>query len=704
MVLRGKIRFCIVIMTHSEALPARKLYFTYGCVRDFLAIVDRIKGASAMRAIEAIKRTFVVPQDPDLVSAQVRALTRQVPLMYAMLIVSMVTLTITHLGTAPDVLVIYLPACLILVSAIRILLWWRSRAKVRTAEQQVQTIKTMMRVMPFQSIGFSIWTVSLLPYGDAYQQSQVVFFCGITTIACMFCLMHVRAAALTMGTVALLPFTIVVLGMSHAVMTAMAINLAAVVVVMLIVLHGNYRDFAALVASRGAIAAKQTETQRLSDENYRLANVDTLTGLPNRRSFDRELSAMLGEDGAGGRDMAIVRVDLDNFKSLNEIFGQITANQVLSEVASRLSMLSPKGTFVSRLGGDNFALILPGPISPDYLETFGAVLCRAMRSSFDLENANIHLSASVGLAAARPGDTAEMAYDRADYVTSLAKRQSRGNALVFAERHEKEISKVRRIEHALHTADLDDEIYILFQQQFDITQNRITGYEVLARWNSPELGEVSPVEFIPLAERIGSISKITQTVLRKALAASANLPVHLRLSVNLSAHDVGSKTAIEAIVDLLKQADSPCRIDFEITETAIMRDLNQANEPLLALHALGSRIALDDFGTGHSSLTHVQELPLDRIKIDRSFVAGICDNTTSRVIIKTTTDLCRNLGISCVIEGVETQGQLDTIASLGGTVIQGYLFGRPVDEANMQRQLKPSRQGSSPSGRRRAAG
>ena len=252
--------------------------------------------------------------------------------------------------------------------------------------------------------------------------------------------------------------------------------------------------------------------------------------------------------------------------------------------------------------------------------------------------------------------------------------------MVFSERHARDISRVRALEHALHTADLDEQIYILFQPQFDTSQNRTTGYEVLARWRHPILGEVSPVDFIPMAERIGLISKITQSVLRKALVMVAHLPRPLRLSVNLSANDLGSHTAIEAIVALVEEFGTPCRIDFEITETSVMHDMQQANAALLTLLSLGSRIALDDFGTGHSSLTYVQKLPLDRIKVDRSFVAEVTNDPTSRAIVKTTVELCRNLGISCVFEGIETEEQLAVLLGLGGKVMQGYLFGRPMSE------------------------
>lgn len=633
-----------------------------------------------MSALKSLMRFFAVPDDPELVKAQARALSRQVPLMYGMLLANSLTLAATHAGSAPRELIVYVPAVLVLLSLSRLIFWWRNQHKVASLDEARRMLGGMLWVAAALGIGFASWAIALFPFGNAYQQSHVAFYMGITTIGCMFCLMHVRAAALTVGACVLIPFTVFFATAGHTIFAAISINMVLVVVALLVILLGNYRDFSALVASRSAMAQKQAETQRLSDENDRLASVDSLTELPNRRWFGRRLDEMLAEAKAAGSNIAVARLDLDSFKSINDIFGQITGDRVLVEVARRILALQRPGTFVARLGADNFALIMEGPATDETMGAWGAVLCGAMRSSFDLPGTNIHLSISAGFAASQPGDTAETLYDRADYATSVAKREARGNAVVFSERHAREISKVRAMEHALHTADLDAEIYLLFQPQFDIALNRTTGYEALARWRSPTLGEISPAEFIPMAERSGLISKITQTVLRKALVVSEKLPKPQRLSVNLSAHDIGSTTAIEAIVALVEQMGKPCRIDFEITETAVMLDMNQANDALLALLTLGSRIALDDFGTGHSSLTHVQKLPLDRIKVDRSFVAEVCNDPTSRAIIKTTLDLCRNLGMTCVFEGIETEAQLDALLGLGGTIMQGYLFGRPMSE------------------------
>jgi diguanylate cyclase (GGDEF)-like protein len=632
-----------------------------------------------MSAVKRLVQFFAVPDNPDLVQAQARAFSRQVPLMYGMLLVNSLVLAATHPG-APDVLRFYIPGLLAAICLVRIVMWWRSRGGDITYAKAKRLLGSTVWAAAILGIGFSTWALSLYPYGGAYAQSHIAFYMGITSIGCVFCLMHLRGAATMVAICVLVPFTGFFTVSGNPILGALAFNLVLVVSALMTILFNNYRDFSDLVASRAEMTRKQAETQRLSDENYRLANVDTLTGLPNRRSFDRQLQVALEQAAAENSQIAVVRLDLDSFKSVNEIFGQITGDRVIEEVARRINLLRRPSTFVARLGGDNFALIITGDTGQATLQACGDVLTAAMRPSFEMQLGTVHLTASAGLAASRPGDTADSLFDRADYVTWVAKRQARGHALVFTERDAEDLSRVRRMEHALHTADLDKEIHILLQPQFDIALNRTTGYEVLARWRSPVLGDVSPVEFIPLAERMGVISKITQAVLRKALSVSERLPKTVRLSVNLSAHDLGSTTAMEAIAMLVEEAGKPCRVDFEITETAVMGDIARAHEGLLTLLALGSRIALDDFGTGHSSLTHVQKLPLDRIKVDRSFVNEVTSDPTSRAIIKTTVDLCRNLGISCVFEGIETEQQLDALLGLGGTVMQGYLFGRPMSE------------------------
>lgn len=647
-----------------------------------------------MRLLRKLGRFFAVPSNnKDLALSQARAFVRQIPVLY-MTIAANTVLLMTTQTEAPALLRVYLPTLLCLMCVWRAAYWWRRRASSLGSCEATIILRRVERTAGLISAAIALWALSLHGFADAHQQSHIVFYVVVTGLCSAFFLSYMHRAAVfgAMGTI--LPFAGFFALSGQPIFIALSLNLVLILIALTITVLANSRDFAALASSRTKLVARQALTLALTDENQRLTEVDTLTQLPNRSSFEQELTSRLALAKSGCNLVSVARVDVDSFKAVNDIFGHTIGNQVLREVARRLRAVAGANTFVARIGGDQFGLI--GGISKTASsEKCGEKLCAAMRDAFVFGDVTLHLTASTGIAASRPGDTHATVFDRADYVASLAKRAARGGTILFTDEHAAEISQVRTMEHALRSANLDDELYIVFQPQFDIGLNCVTGYEVLARWRSPVLGEISPGVFIPLAERIGVIPKITQSVLRKALAIIDRVPLPQRLSVNLSAHDIGSVTAIEAIVALVERSGTPCRIDFEITETAVMGDLVQANTALLALLGLGSRIALDDFGTGHSSLTHVQKLPLDRIKIDRSFVAEITDDTTSRAIVKTTIDLCRNLGISCVFEGVETDEQLAVLRSLGGTVMQGYLFGRPMSEAQM---LEHVRHNSSPWG------
>jgi len=639
-----------------------------------------------MRLLRTLGRFFAVPSDnKELVLSQARAFVRQIPVLYLTVTVNTVLLMITQTN-APILLRVVLPSILVAACLWRTFHWWANRAAAPDFNEAAVILRRVERTAGFMSCGIVVWALSLYGYADAQQQSHIVFYVVVTGICGTFCLSYMRRAAVfsTIGTI--VPFAGFFALSGQPVFVALSLNFLLILITLTITVLGNSRDFAALVASRTKLVARQALTLALSDENQRLADVDTLTQLPNRSRFERELATRLALAESEDETLTVARVDVDSFKSINDIFGHTIGDQVLREVARRIRAVAGAGTFVARIGGDQFGLIsrISGTRTS---EKCGETLCDAMREAFVFDDVTLHLTASTGLAASRPGDTTATVFDRADYVASLAKRAARGSAILFTDAHAAEINQVRTMEHALRSADLDDELYILFQPQVDITLNCVTGYEVLARWCSPVLGEISPGVFIPLAERMGLIPKITQSVLAKALAVVDQLPLPQRLSVNLSAHDIGSVTAIEAIVALVRRAGTPCRIDFEITETAVMGDLGQANAALTALLGLGSRIALDDFGTGHSSLTHVQKLPLDRIKIDRSFVAEVTNDATSRAIVKTSIDLCRNLGISCVFEGIETEEQLEVLRSLGGTLMQGYLFGRPMSQEHMLKRV-----------------
>ena len=272
-----------------------------------------------------------------------------------------------------------------------------------------------------------------------------------------------------------------------------------------------------------------------------------------------------------------------------------------------------------------------------------------------------------------------MLFERADYALYNAKQNSRGKPVIFSTDHEIERRRSGLIEQALAQADLARELSLDFQPIIELPGNHIAGFEALARWTNNALGMVPPGEFIRRAERSNRILLISEILLERALESAKCWPDHVRVSFNLSTRDIASPEATRRIVEIISASRVPAhRIELEITETALVSDFDVASDSLRLLKQLGVHISLDDFGTGFSSLSYVHRLPLDKIKIDRSFVADIATNTTSQKVVKSVVDLCRNLNLDCVVEGVETEDQLRILSDLGCRKMQGYLFGRPM--------------------------
>jgi len=372
-------------------------------------------------------------------------------------------------------------------------------------------------------------------------------------------------------------------------------------------------------------------------------------------------------------------IDLDGFKPVNDVYGHAAGDRVLIEVGRRLRETLGPTALVARLGGDEFGLLLPvSRDEPDVLAK-GAAICAAIRQPIALPSGMARVAASIGFALTSARETSrEHLVERADYALYNAKAKHRGMSVIFSAHHENAIREQSQIEQELRRADFDAEMRVLFQPIVDIGRDDTMAYEALARWRSPALGDVPPLAFIAAAERTGQINDLTAVLFAKALVAMAAWPVATGLSFNLSVNDISSPDLIERIRAMIEaSAIAPDRIGFEITETALIHDFEEARAVLLRLKTLGVKIALDDFGTGYSSLMYVHRLPLDRIKVDRGFIADIVADRSSRDIVKSIVDLCRNLQITCVVEGVETAEQVTILRALGCRAMQGYFFGRP---------------------------
>jgi diguanylate cyclase (GGDEF)-like protein len=623
----------------------------------------------------------VVPADnADLLKAQFEVFSKQVPLMYAIVLINAWALAFTFSQRAPDLLTIWVPTLISAVCCFRVVGWWRSGAVVpdaRTAH------KALMRTNQFGFIltaALVAWSLSLYPHGDAYMRGNIAFFVGITGLGVMICLQQLPSAAFIVAAVINVSFVVYFSFAGIASFFGMAINLVLVSVALLLVVTVQYRHFSAAVTTRAKL-------ESANHENGRLANLDSLTGLSNRRHFFAQLEQDFA--AAEGRRLAVGVIDLDGFKPVNDLYGHTIGDSLLYEVGQRLqSRVGSKG-HIARLGGDEFALIVTDCPDDENLLELGEEICTALRTPFTLSETTVQISGSIGFSVyPELADDVHQLYERADYALYEGKETNRGHALLFSTDHIAAIEQNQQLEQLLSTADFDAELAVVFQPIVNIQSGRTVSFEALARWNSPVLGNVSPGVFIPVAERIGVISELTCTLLRKALAAATAWPEEVGLSFNLSTHDISSSDSVATIVGIiLSSGIDPRRLDLEITETAMMYDFAQAKAAIEIFKILGCGMALDDFGTGYSSLSQLHALPLTKIKIDRSFVSGLHRNPASYKIVKSLLALSSDMDLDCVIEGVETSEELEALKKLGGVLVQGYYYSAPVAQSEIARFL-----------------
>ena len=603
---------------------------------------------------------------------QLVELRTQIVSLYALLSINACAVAFTHLGLAPAWLTMACPALFVAVCATRCLHWWRMRPEALSEGQAERQLHLTTRLSIVFAVGFVGWAMALSAYGGPYEQGHVAIFIAITVIACIFCLTHLPRAAFGVTLIVTVAFLIHCLTSRNGVFIAIALNTTFVTVVMVRVLANNFRAFVTLTRSQG-------EAQRLAEENARLALSDSLTGLPNRRAFFHELETLTDASAVGETPFALAIFDLDRFKPINDTYGHKAGDRVLQETGRRLAGFAGAGVSVARLGGDEFgALIRPSADGSD-VAAICARICEALRMPIRLGETLVATGCSAGLALyPEAGRGAAELFDRADYALYHSKLNQRGHTTAFSQEHENAIRTERAIEAALHSPDLAREIEVQVQPILDLRTNRVVMVEGLARWTHATLGRIAPDRFIAAAERCGAIHRLTTTLLRRALTDAARLPPEIGLSFNLSSHDLASSETVIAIMEIVRASGfDPRRLTLELTETALMRDFERACDAITLLRALGIQIALDDFGTGYSSLSYVHRLPLDKVKIDRSFMADLHAPRGER-IVATILDFCRNLDLPCIVEGVETEGQLAILRRLGCRSVQGYLIGRPV--------------------------
>jgi len=456
--------------------------------------------------------------------------------------------------------------------------------------------------------------------------------------------------------------------------------------------HGGRRDLLtkrlAVESADGAskyllgVAEDITEQKRAAARIAHLANHDALTDLPNRLAFNDRLEFTLERAQAKSESFAVLCFDLDRFKGINDVFGHAAGDALLQEVSRRV-VDAADGAFVARVGGDEFTLIATSGSQPAATAALADRLLECVAGDIEIEGNPLQVGMSIGIAFfPEDGLDAATLLANADAALYRAKADGRGVFRVFEPEMDRRLRDRRSMERDLRSALAHNEILLHYQPQ-SMMSGEIVGFEALARWYHPKRGMVPPDQFIPLAEDSGLILSIGEWVLREACKEAASWQKPLHIAVNLSPVQFQYGDIVNLVhTVLLETGLSPNRLELEITEGVLFDDLSRATSILRRLKALGVRIAMDDFGTGYSSLSYLQSFPFDKIKIDKSFVSNVRENSQSAAIIRAIIGLGSGLSMDITAEGVETATQLEFLKQEHCTEVQGYLVGRPypIDE------------------------
>ena len=425
-----------------------------------------------------------------------------------------------------------------------------------------------------------------------------------------------------------------------------------------------------------------------------IAGCDPLTGFLNRRSLVEEGSAMLHEAARRRRAMAMLMIDLDRFKTVNDLYGHAVGDALLARVASEISAELPPVSLAARLGGDEFACaFMFDPGDPDVVQRIVERLLSRLALPLQLGGTTVHTSASIGIARSDlERGSIDSLMRAADIAMYAAKDAGRNGSCWFDPAMARALHARNELENGLRAAIPAGQIVPYFEPQIDLVSGQLFGFEVLARWEHPVHGWISPDRFIPIAEQTGMIADLSLSLMRQAFLAARDWDAALSLSINISPVQLRDAWLPQKIIKLLLETGFPAhRLEIEITESALFENLSLAQSIVGSLKNQGICIALDDFGTGYSSLAHLRALPFDRIKIDRGFVQSVVDSPDSAAIVGAIIGLGASLNLPVTAEGIEDQEIEARLRTLGCTRGQGYLYGRPMSEANTRRLLAERR-------------
>lgn len=623
------------------------------------------------------------PAGCALLEERYRALERQVPLLYIIALANMLGLALS--GSQGLEGLLRPGALMAMVIVVRLVYWARQRHRDLTPDQIIDKFRQSLVLVAIFSLLFGWSAIDLFDEGDSEQASQIVLFSSLAMLGCAYGLSPFPSAARLPLLLIGLPLAIRLVVSPNPAHIGVGVSLVLIIFLILRLLRIQSDSFAQLVESRTQIATERERARRAERAAVAekakvraIADTDPLTGVGNRRSFIEMLERHMATDRTSTSTIALI--DLDGFKPINDTFGHAAGDAVLAAVARRLTRTAGRTAFVARMGGDEFALLMPDQDGAA-AEALGQSLCAALRRPYRVEGRRFKLSGSCGLALIEPDDSDfRKLLIRCDTALYTAKQRGRDSVAFFSPAMADSSRRRLTIEGAFRADDVHDQIQLVYQPIYELATGDLRSFEALARWSHSELGAVSPAEFIPIIEQINVIEEISDALLRRAAAEAAKWPETVSLSFNLSAVQLCSDLAGDSILGILDaQGLAPSRLQIEVTETALLADFEVARQNLKALSGAGARIVLDDFGAGYASLSYLREMNFDAIKLDGSLVTAATGSEAAAQLLRGVLGLCSSLGLPCIAEHIETAAQRDFLQALGCAFGQGFALAEPMD-------------------------
>lgn len=630
----------------------------------------------AGRAYSALRDFYALRlDDADLVRGQFSALIQQVPLLYLVLAGNLLALAAAVGDPAMPVLTVIFPVLLAGIVLSRGLWWRRQRISTFSDEQVRRHMRTIAWLASALSAAFILWGMALFPRVDTLHKGHLLFFLAITQMCCVFCLTPVKAAANRVATIGMVPFVAVFMLNDSGESWMEATNLALAGSVMMLVLGRYHRSFNDLIASQRTLRMRRAESQKLAVENRTIAFTDALSGLPNRRALIARLEGEQGNREGTGEEIAVMFLDLDGFKQINDDYGHELGDALIRQVGDALAGLAPDGAMLARMGGDEFAVLIEGADASAQAHDLAGLILERLAMPVEVGGHSLHVGTSIGIAGGANDDPREL-LRRSDAAMYRAKAERVG-VLGYDPSFDAGRERRKLIEGEIRTGLDDGEFDVVYQPLINAQTGAVVAVEALARWPGRTEGALQPDEFIAVAETSGLIHPLGLFVLRRA-CEEVRAQAGVRLNVNISpAQFRHPRFEAEVARVLVETGFPPGRLQIEITEGYLVDHPERAARAIGAFQAMGVGVVLDDFGSGFASIGYLRSFGISGIKIDRSLSAALGEDDKAALVIAGIIQLAMGLDLGVTAEGVETPLQETLLRVAGCHELQGYLYGRP---------------------------